>query len=95
MQRQYCVYVLTNKNRTVLNTGVAGDLPKRVRQHKDKLVASFTNRYDVDQLVYFEIFEDPTIAIEREKQIKAGSREKKVRLIEGMNPEWRDLSERL
>ena len=90
MEKHYCVYILTNRHHTVLYTGVTGDLGKRIHQHREKAVPGFTNRYNVDKLVYYEVG-DVTAAIAREKQIKAGSRRKKFALINGMNPEWRDL----
>jgi putative endonuclease len=75
----------------VLYTGVTNNLKKRVWQHKQKLVAGFTSQYNVGRLVYYETSRDALSAISREKQIKAGSRRKKIALIETMNPEWRDL----
>jgi putative endonuclease len=87
----YCVYILTNKRNTVLYTGITGDLKARVHQHREKLLPGFTNRYNVSRLVYYEARYDPSGAIPREKQIKAGSRQKKIELIKRMNPEWRDL----
>ncbi|MGM0564446.1 MAG: GIY-YIG nuclease family protein [Pseudomonadota bacterium] len=89
---QAAVYIITNKNRTVLYTGVTSNLPQRIQQHRDKTVPGFTHRYNCCVLVYYELGEDIRSCIEREKQIKAGSRAKKLQLIEGMNPEWRDLS---
>ena len=92
--RTYQVYILTNKNRTVLYTGVTSNLKLRVEQHKLKINSkSFTARYNVDELVYYEQYFDIGEAIAREKQIKAGSRQKKLDLINGLNPEWRDLHE--
>jgi len=82
---------MTNKNNSVLYTGVTGNLGTRIYQHKEKVVAGFTKRYNVTKLVYYELFNDPYNAIAREKQIKAGSRKKKIALIESMNPEWKDL----
>lgn len=87
----YFIYILTNKNHTVLYTGVTNDLRERVYQHKEKLVKGFTKKYNVDKLVYFEHFTHIDEAIAREKQIKAGSRKKKIDLINSINPEWRDL----
>src|SRR5881409_684645 len=95
MGKTYCVYIMTNRDNTVLYTGVSGDLAGRVFQHKELTQAGFTRRYNVTKLVYYEEFEDPYYAITREKQIKAGSRGKKIALIEKMNPEWRDLHEEL
>ncbi len=89
--KELYVYILTNKNHTVLYTGVTSDLVGRVWQHKNKAVKGFTRRCNVDKLVYFEGGGDPEFAIQREKQIKAGSRQKKINLINLMNPEWEDL----
>jgi putative endonuclease len=91
MSRQYYVYILTNKNNRVLYTGVTNDLKKRVYEHKEKFVNGFTKKYNISKLVYYEIFEDPENAILREKKIKAGSRQKKIDLINIMNKEWTDL----
>lgn len=85
------VYIMTNKNNTVLYTGVTSDLQKRVWQHREKLVEGFTKRYNVVKLVYYEACPNMLSAIAREKQLKSGSRQKKVGLIQGLNPEWRDL----
>ena len=91
MNKYYFVYILTNKNNTVLYTGITCNLQKRVYEHKEKMVEGFTKRYNISKLVYYEIFEDPANAISREKLIKGGSRSKKLQMIEGMNKEWRDL----
>ncbi len=91
MDRLYCVYILTNRRHTVLYTGVTNDLCRRVYEHRSKLVEGFTKRYNVDKLIYYEVFEQPEYAIQREKQIKGGSRAKKIALVNGMNPQWRDL----
>jgi putative endonuclease len=91
MQKQYCVYILTNKRNTVLYTGVSGELQRRVYQHRQKLFPGFTARYNLSKLVYFECTEDASAAIAREKQIKAGSRKKKMDLVNNLNPKWRDL----
>ena len=87
------VYIMTNKGNTVLYTGVTSGLIKRVYEHKNKLIGGFTKKYKVNKLVYYEIFDDITNAILREKQIKAGSRKKKIELIESMNSKWLDLYE--
>jgi putative endonuclease len=79
----------------VLYTGVTGDLRVRIHQHREKLLPGFTNRYNVSKLVYYEAWHDAASAITREKQIKAGSREKKIDLIKRLNPEWRDLYDEL
>lgn len=89
--RLYCVYILSNTRRTVLYTGVTSKLKQRVWQHRAKLVEGFPNRYNVSRLVYYETSDSPLGAITREKQIKAGSRRKKIELIEHSNPDWRDL----
>lgn len=91
MERQYYVYLLTNYTNSVIYTGVTNELLRRVQQHRDKTNKGFTSRYNVWKLVYFEVAGDVNVAIEREKQIKAGSRRRKVELIEITNPTWRDL----
>lgn len=87
------VYILTNKYNTVLYIGVTSNIIQRIIQHKEKKVPGFTSKYKLDKLVYFEEFNDIRFAIEREKQIKGGSRVNKIALIESINPEWKDLSE--
>ena len=88
------VYIMTNQHNTVLYTGVSSELVNRVWKHKNKVEKkSFTARYNINKLVYYEEAGDPEYAIKREKQIKAGSRQKKIDLIESMNPEWRDFYE--
>jgi len=82
---------MTNKNRNVLYVGVTNDLLRRVFEHKEKLCGGFTAKYNLDQLVYYEFHEDMVNAITREKQIKGGSRLKKMLLIEKFNPVWKDL----
>lgn len=91
MAEQFYVYIMASKRNTVLYTGVTNDLKRRVYEHREKLVDGFTARYNVTKLVYYEVCSDPISAIAREKQIKAGSRRKKVELIHTMNPEWKDL----
>ncbi len=91
MTNQYYVYIMTNKSRT-LYTGVTNDLERRVYEHKQKLVPGFTSKYDITKLVYFEVTEDVLAALAREKQIKGWLREKKIALIESVNPDWADLS---
>ena len=78
MDNQYFVYLLTNKNNTVIYTGVTNDLKRRVYEHKEKLIDGFTKKYNVNKLVYFETANDINSAISREKQIKAGSRKKNL-----------------
>ena len=91
----YCVYIMTNKTNTVLYTGVTSDLKRRVYEHKIKAVDGFTKRYNIDKLVYYETCDEKDGALWREKQIKNGSRQKKLDLIDGMNSKWRDLFESL
>jgi putative endonuclease len=91
MSEQYYIYLITNKYNTVLYTGVTSDLIKRIYEHKEKLIDGFTKKYNVNKLVYYEIFSDINNAITREKQIKAGSRQKKIDLVNSVNPEWLDL----
>jgi putative endonuclease len=87
------VYIMTNDNNTVLYTGVTSDLIERVKEHKEKRhQGSFTARYSIRKLIYYESFDSIGQAIKREKQIKGGSRKKKIELINLMNPEWEDLS---
>jgi len=95
MNKHYYVYILTNKRNTVLYTGVTNDLQRRVNEHRKKLIAGFTKKYNVYKLVYYEETESIEAAILREKQIKGGSRQKKIDLIVGMNPQWRDLYEEI
>ena len=86
-----CVYIMTNKYNKVLYTGVTSNIFKRVNEHKEKLFGGFTSRYNVTKLVYYEEFETMPEAITREKQIKGGSRQKKIDLINSKNPKWKDL----
>ncbi|RSK41492.1 GIY-YIG nuclease family protein [Mangrovimonas spongiae] len=88
MQKSY-VYFLTNKNNTVLYIGVTSNLLKRVYEHKAKI----RYKYNCDKLVYYEEFSDINQAIAREKQLKAGNRNRKEELIKSENPEWNDLSD--
>jgi putative endonuclease len=91
MRDRYFVCILTNDRQTVLYTGVTNDLPRRIGEHRAGF-GGFTSRYNLHKLVYFEEFHEINDAIAREKQIKGGSRRKKVALIDSMNPDWRDLS---
>ena len=95
MHSHYYVYIMTNPHNTVLYTGVTNNLLRRVHEHKEKLADSFTKQYNVTKLVYYEVYDDAFTAISREKQIKGGSRKKKMGLIDGMNPTWKDLYEEL
>ena len=90
--KNYYIYIMTNENNTTLYTGVTGNLLARIDQHKRKInQKSFSARYNINKLVYYEVFDDSYDAITREKQIKAGSRQKKIDLVNSMNPEWKDL----
>ncbi|MCJ7740580.1 GIY-YIG nuclease family protein [Candidatus Microgenomates bacterium] len=91
MTKSYYVYIITNSRNTVLYIGVTSNITARIFQHKNKLVSSFSSKYNLDKLVYYEMFEDINMAIEREKQIKAGNRKKKIDLIKKFNPDWKDL----
>jgi len=87
----YYVYLLASKKYGTLYIGVTNDIVRRIHEHKSKVVAGFSKRYSVDRLVWFEIYDDPVAAIEREKELKKWRREWKVRLIEKQNPQWSDL----
>ena len=89
--KNYYVYIMTNRSRT-LYTGVTNDLTRRVYEHKTKVIPGFTSRYNITQLVYYEVTDDIRAAIAREKQIKGWLRRKKTALIESVNPTWKDLS---
>ncbi len=87
----YYVYILSNKYHNVLYTGVTNDLERRCFEHKQKKIKGFTQKYNVDKLVYYEIFDYVDFAIAREKQLKGYSRVKKINLINKCNEEWEDL----
>jgi putative endonuclease len=91
MSKQFYVYMMTNKRNTVLYTGVTNDLQRRVFEHKNKLVEGFTKKYNIYKLIFYEVYNDVNNVIAREKQIKGGSRAKKIKLIEEMNSRWDDL----
>ena len=92
MEKGGYVYIMTNKNNTVLYTGVSANLITRVKKHREHAFPdSFTAKYNVEKLVFYEAFGSIEEAIAREKQIKAGSRKKKLDLINTMNPDWEDL----
>jgi putative endonuclease len=91
MSFTYYVYILTNKMNTVLYTGVTNDLDRRLQEHCSTANHGFTDRYQVHKLVYYEEYDDIGAAIAREKQIKGGSRQKKIDLINGTNPKWEEL----
>ncbi|OGY92381.1 MAG: hypothetical protein A3B31_03460 [Candidatus Komeilibacteria bacterium RIFCSPLOWO2_01_FULL_53_11] len=91
----YYIYIMTNKPRGTLYTGFTNDLKTRVNQHKDGTGSYFAKKYNLTKLVYFEEIMEASTAIEREKQLKAGSRQKKIELIEKNNSDWKDLSDNL
>ena len=90
MGRSFFVYRMTTPRKTVLYTGVTNNLARRVHEHKEKLAPGFASKYNVIDLVYYEMAETTEAAIAREKQLKAGSRRRKVELMKSMNPTWRD-----
>lgn len=92
-ERQYCVYIMTNAHNTVLYTGVTNNLQRRVIEHRSGKGSKFTSKYNISKLVFFECSNDVNAAILREKQIKAGSRKKKIDLVNSINKEWKDLYE--
>ena len=92
MMRTYCVYLLTNANHTVLYIGGTNNLARRVAEHKAGIHEGFTKKYNLHKLVHFETYPDITAAIAREKQLKAGSRAKKLALINTNNPSWEELA---
>lgn len=93
--RHYYTYILTNRSNKVLYTGVTGNLLRRIWEHKHKLIEGFTQKYNVDKLVFFESFTDPNDAIAAEKKIKGWTRKKKVELINSLNPKWKDLYQQI
>jgi putative endonuclease len=95
MNKQYYVYLATNIRNTVIYTRVTDNLTRRISEHKNKIGSEFAKKYNIDKLVYCEIYTNPIDAITREKQIKAGSRDKKIKLIESMNSDFEDLSDNL
>ncbi|MBP1777954.1 MAG: endonuclease [candidate division NC10 bacterium] len=95
MDKQFCVYILASKRNGTLYIGVTSQLATRVWQHKSKVVEGFTTKYGVDKLVYYEAHGSAEAAIVREKQLKKWRRSWKIELIEGLNPDWRDLYDEL
>ncbi len=91
MDKSYFVYILSNKTHTVFYTGVTNNLTRRVYEHKSKTIIGFTQRYNINKLLYFEAHSDIRVALNREKQIKDYRREKKFKLINELNAEWKDL----
>ena len=95
LTKSYYVYLLTNWNNRIMYVGVTNDLIRRLYEHKNKLIAGFTAKYNLNKLVYFEVAQDVNVAIAREKEIKKWRREKKNKLVNRDNPGWQDLSETL
>lgn len=91
-EKQPAVYIVTNKNGKVLYVGATSDLLNRIGQHKQKLHEGFAAKYNCDTLVYYELVGSMAVATQREKQIKEAPRQKKIQLIESINPDWNDLS---
>lgn len=91
--KQYYVYIVSNWDNRIVYTGITNNLQRRIFEHKEKQIEGFTKKYNTSKLVYFEIADNPTAAITREKQIKSWRREKKNALISQTNPEWKDLYE--
>jgi putative endonuclease len=92
MSRQYWIYILTNKRNTVLYTGITSNLSRRIEEHKSNKIKSFTQKYNIDKLVFTECFDDIKYALMAEKKIKAGSRQKKINLIKSINPGFKELT---
>ncbi len=90
--KQYYFYIMINNSDTVTYAGITNDLNRRIYEHKNKLIKGFTDKYNITKLVYYEIYDSIIDAIAREKQIKGGSRKKKIDLIKKENPKFRDLS---
>jgi putative endonuclease len=89
--KEYCVYIMTNAHNTVIYSGVTNNLARRVYEHKNGLGGIFTKKYNVNKLVYYEVGDNVHAVLSREKQIKGGSRKKKMDLVNSVNPEWKDL----
>ena len=86
---------MTNRTNVALYIGVTSDIKRRLFAHKNTLVKGFTEKYDIDKLVYYEIYDDPENAILREKRLKGSSRARKNKLVESLNPQWLDLYDRI
>ncbi len=93
--KQSYIYIITNKENGTLYTGVTSNLVRRIYEHKNKLIECFSKKYDLTKLVYYEIYDSMENAIKREKQMKGGSRKKKLDLINGFNKSWEDLYEQI
>ncbi len=95
MEKKYYVYIMAKARNSTFYVGVTSDLHKRIWEHKNKIEDGFTQKYDIKDLVYYEIFDDPENAIKREKRLKKWNRTWKMRVIEEMNPDWNDLYEEI
>jgi predicted GIY-YIG superfamily endonuclease len=95
MEKQPCVYIVTNKRNGTIYVGVTSNLIQRTYQHKEGIIKGFTKKYGCKILVWYELHETMESAITREKQIKAGSRAAKIKLIEENNSGWNDLYEKI
>ena len=93
--KEFCVYIMTNIHNTVLYTGVTNNLARRVYEHKNGLGSAFVKKYNIHKLIYYEAGDNIQSVLAREKQIKGGSRQKKINLIKSLNPEWKDLFEEI
>ena len=91
MNKQYFVYILTNWNNAILYIGMTSNLPNRIYQHKNKVTPGFTEKYNVNKLVYYEIADDAYTAVSRERQLKGWLRSKKLALVSSSNPQWLEL----
>lgn len=89
--KQFVVYILASKRNGTLYVGVTSNLPRRMWEHKNKVLKGFTQKYNINQLVYYEIYDEIEYAIQREKRMKKFYRKEKLELIESFNPDWRDL----
>jgi len=90
-RHKYYVYILTNWNNKVMYVGMTNNLERRILEHKSKLIEGFTKKYNVTKLVYYEVFDNVKVCIEREKEIKGWRREKKNKLVEKVNPKWKEI----
>ncbi len=93
MEKTFCVYILTNKMYGTFYVGMTSNLPKRIWEHKNKVVEGFSKKYDLDKLVYYEAHENAESAVKREKRLKKWDRKWKIELIQKQNPDWQDLFE--
>jgi len=91
MNKKYYVYIITNKFNTVYYTGITNNIIRRMNEHKNKLIDGFTKKYNVDKLVWVELFNTPEEAINAEKKVKGWTRQKKIKLIKKQNPDFKDL----